>query len=149
MVDEHCTNKARTNKSDYIDVQAIAEAVVRSRMRFVPIKTNDQLDMQPLHRVQERWVMLRTAIVNQVFAACCWSAASRCIRDDSMWTEPQPDIGRYHGEVIWPIVPAAVPSKDGAGEQLALRIGKADAAIEKTAQENEACRRWLPSLASD
>jgi hypothetical protein len=32
-------------------------------MRFVPIKTADQLDMQSLHRVRERWVMRRTAIV--------------------------------------------------------------------------------------
>src|SRR5271154_2801052 len=55
----------KTNKSDYIDAEAIAEAVVRPRMRFVPIKTDDQLDMQSLHRVRERWVMRRTAVVNQ------------------------------------------------------------------------------------
>jgi hypothetical protein len=35
-------------------------------MRFVPIKTDDQLDLQSLHRVRERWVMRRTAVVNQV-----------------------------------------------------------------------------------
>jgi len=35
-------------------------------MRFVPIKTDDQLDMQSLHRVRERWVVRRTAVVNQV-----------------------------------------------------------------------------------
>jgi transposase len=41
----------QTNKSDYIDAEAIAEAVGRPRMRFVPIKTDDQLDLQSLHRV--------------------------------------------------------------------------------------------------
>jgi transposase len=41
----------KTNKSDYIDAEAIAEAVGRPRMRFVPIKTDDQLDLQSLHRV--------------------------------------------------------------------------------------------------
>jgi transposase len=35
-------------------------------MRFVPIKTDDQLDLQSLHRVRERWVMRRTAVINQV-----------------------------------------------------------------------------------
>jgi transposase len=35
-------------------------------MRFVPIKTDDQLDLQSLHRVRERWVMRRTAVVNQI-----------------------------------------------------------------------------------
>src|SRR5579864_9682530 len=33
----------QTNKSDYIDAEAIAEAVQRSNMRFVPIKTEEQL----------------------------------------------------------------------------------------------------------
>ena len=32
----------KTNKSDYIDAEAIAEAVARPTMRFVPIKTDDQ-----------------------------------------------------------------------------------------------------------
>jgi hypothetical protein len=56
----------KTNKSDYIDAEAIAEAVARPTMRFVPIKTDDQLDMQSLHRVRERWVMRRTAVINQI-----------------------------------------------------------------------------------
>ena len=34
----------KTNKSDYIDAEAIAEAVGRPTMRFVPIKTDEQLD---------------------------------------------------------------------------------------------------------
>jgi transposase len=38
----------KTNKSDYIDAEAIAEAVQRPRMRFVPIKTEEQLDLQAL-----------------------------------------------------------------------------------------------------
>ena len=56
----------QTNKSDYLDAEAIAEAVQRPRMRFVPIKTDEQLDLQALHRVRERWVMRRTAVVNQI-----------------------------------------------------------------------------------
>jgi transposase len=55
----------KTNKSDYIDAEAIAEAVERPTMRFVPIKTDHQLDLQSLHRVRERWVMRRTAVINQ------------------------------------------------------------------------------------
>src|SRR5580704_1238680 len=51
----------KTNKSDYIDAEAIAEAVERPKMRFVPIKSDDQLDLQSLHRVRERWVVRRTA----------------------------------------------------------------------------------------
>src|SRR5664279_863843 len=56
----------KTNKSDYIDAEAIAAAVQRPTMRFVPIKTEEQLDLQTMHRVRERWVMRRTAVVNQI-----------------------------------------------------------------------------------
>src|SRR5579859_2675920 len=56
----------KTNKNDFIDAEAIAESVGRPRMRFVPIKSDDQLDMQSLHRVRERWVVRRTAVVNQM-----------------------------------------------------------------------------------
>jgi transposase len=56
----------KTNKNDYIDAEACAEAVSRQTMRFVPIKTDDQLDLQTLHRVRERWVVRRTAVINQI-----------------------------------------------------------------------------------
>jgi transposase len=56
----------KTNKTDYIDAEAIAEAVGRPTMRFVPLKSDDQLDLQSLHRMRERWVMRRTAVVNQI-----------------------------------------------------------------------------------
>src|ERR1700744_536212 len=56
----------KTNKNDYIDAEAIAEAVGRPRMRFVPIKTDDQLDMQSRHRVRESWVGRRTSVINQI-----------------------------------------------------------------------------------
>ncbi len=58
----------KSNKNDYLDAEAIAEAVERQNMRFVPIKTDDQLDLQALHRVRERLVSRRTAVMNQVRA---------------------------------------------------------------------------------
>ena len=36
----------KTNKNDFIDAEAIAEAVTKQNMRFVPIKTQEQLDVQ-------------------------------------------------------------------------------------------------------
>jgi transposase len=35
----------KSNKSDFVDAEAIAEAVERKNMRFVPIKMDDQLDL--------------------------------------------------------------------------------------------------------
>ncbi len=56
----------KSNKNDFLDAEAIAEAVGRGNMRFVPIKTNDQLDLQALHRVRDRLVHRRTALINQI-----------------------------------------------------------------------------------
>ena len=56
----------KANKNDFNDAEAIAEAVTRQNMRFVPIKTDDQLDLQALHRVRDRLVHRRTALINQI-----------------------------------------------------------------------------------
>ena len=41
-------------KNDFRDAEAIAEAVQRPTMRFVPTKSIEQLDLQSLHRVRAR-----------------------------------------------------------------------------------------------
>jgi len=46
--------------------EAIAEAATRPTMRFVALKTEAQLDVQVLHRVRDRLVGQRTALMNQV-----------------------------------------------------------------------------------
>ncbi len=58
----------KSNKNDFLDAEAIAEAVDRQNMRFVPIKTVDQLDLQALHRVRDRLIARRTAVINQLRA---------------------------------------------------------------------------------
>jgi transposase len=58
----------KTNKNDYVDAEAIAEAVQKPTMRFVTIKNEAQLDLQALHRVRDRWVGRRTAVINQIRA---------------------------------------------------------------------------------
>jgi transposase len=58
----------KSNKNDFIDAEAIAEAVTRENMRFVPIKTDDQLDLQALHRVRDRLIARRTSVINQLRA---------------------------------------------------------------------------------
>ena len=54
------------NKNDPHDAAGICEAVSRPHMRFVPIKSVDQQDMQALHRIRERPIKARTALVNQM-----------------------------------------------------------------------------------
>jgi transposase len=55
-------------KNDYNDAEAIAEAALRPNLRCVREKTQDQLDLQALHRVRSRLVSRRTATINQIRA---------------------------------------------------------------------------------
>jgi len=55
-------------KNDYNDAEAIAEAALRPNLRVVQEKTQDQLDLQALHRVRARLVSRRTATINQIRA---------------------------------------------------------------------------------
>jgi len=56
----------KSNKHDMADAEAIGEAVTRPTMRFVPIKEIAQQDLQALHRVRERLVKARTALINEI-----------------------------------------------------------------------------------
>jgi transposase len=58
----------KTNKHDQADAEAIGEAVQRPQMRFVPLKSAAQLDLQALHRVRDRLVTQRTGLINQIRA---------------------------------------------------------------------------------
>ena len=111
-------------------------------MRFVPIKSDDQLDLQSLHRVRERWVMRRTAVINQIRGLLLERGIT--LRK-----------GRCHVDAALPgILEDASTKLSGALrvllaqlrlelDHLQTRIDEADAVIKKTAGENEACRRLV------
>ncbi len=56
----------KSNKNDSVDAEAICEAVQRPNMRFVPIKSVDQQDLQSLHRIRSMIMGSRTALINQI-----------------------------------------------------------------------------------
>jgi transposase len=60
----------KSNKTDTVDAAAIGEAVTRPTMRFVEVRTPEQVDLQALHRIRDRLVEQRTALMNQARAFC-------------------------------------------------------------------------------
>ena len=66
MAPQYVKPYVKTNKNDLRDAEAIAEAVTRPSMRFVPIKNVAQQDLQALHRVRERLMGARTALINEI-----------------------------------------------------------------------------------
>jgi transposase len=132
----------KTNKNDYIDAEAIAEAVGRPRMRFVPIKTDDQLDMQSLHRVRESWVGRRTSVINQIRGLLLERGIT--IRK-----------GRHYAEAALPLILEDADTNLSGPlrmllahlqqelRQLQSQIDKIDVGIVQTAGEHEACQRLM------
>jgi transposase len=132
----------KTNKNDYIDAEAIAEAVGRPKMRFVPIKSDDQLNMQSLHRVRESWVGRRTSVINQIRGLLLERGIT--IRK-----------GRRHAEEALPQI-LEDPNANLSGplrmllaqlqqelQQLQSQIDEVDLVIMKAASEHEACQRLM------
>jgi transposase len=113
----------KSNKNDFIDAEAIAEAVDRKNMRFVPIKTDDRLDLHATHRVRGRLMIRRTSVINQIRAfllppvkpcssfsrskirfAVCRCLTGLCLsssRMASMTPNHGPSLGRLIGCCRW------------------------------------------------
>src|SRR3954470_22103093 len=68
MSPEYVQPYVKAQKNDERDAEAIAEAATRPTMRFVDLKSEEQLDMQSLHRARSRLVGERTALINQLRA---------------------------------------------------------------------------------
>jgi transposase len=68
MSPEYVRPYVKAQKNDDRDAEGIAEAATRPTMRFVELKSQDQLDMQTLHRSRDRLVGERTALINQLRA---------------------------------------------------------------------------------
>jgi transposase len=132
----------KTNKNDYIDAEAIAEAVARPTMRFVPIKTDEQLDMQSLHRVRERWVMRRTSIVNQIRGLLLERGIT--LRKGRRYVDAAlPGILEDADSRLSGALRGLLTQLKLELDQMAIRIDEADAVLNETAHENEACQRLV------
>jgi transposase len=66
MSPEYVRPYVKAQKNDDRDAEAIAEAASRPTMRFVELKSEEQLDMQTLHRVRDRLICERTSVMNQI-----------------------------------------------------------------------------------
>lgn len=132
----------KTNKIDYIDAEAIAEPDTRPMMCFAPIKTDDRLDMQSLHRVRERWVTRRTAVVNQIRGLLL--ERGFILRKGRRHVDTAlPEILEDATSKLSGALRMLLPQLKSELEQLAERIKEADDAMELTSREDDACRRLI------
>ncbi|MBB4096314.1 IS110 family transposase [Ochrobactrum pecoris] len=68
MSPEYVRPYIKAQKNDDRDAEGIAEAASRPTMRFIDLKSEEQLDIQTLHRVRSRLVAERRNLINQLRA---------------------------------------------------------------------------------
>jgi transposase len=108
----------------------------------VPIKSDDQLDLQSLHRVRERWVMRRTAVINQIRGLLLERGIT--LRKGRRYIEAAlPGIVEDADLKLSGTLRLLLAQLKLELDQMALRLEEADGLIAQTVQENEACQRLV------
>ena len=130
----------KSNKNDFIDAEAIAEAVVRENMRFVPIKTDDQLDLQALHRVRDRLMARRTALINQI-RAFLLERGIVFAKSPIRLREALPEVLESVNESLTPRMRNLVAILWSEWKDLELQIVQMNDEVERIAASDAACRR--------
>lgn len=130
----------KSNKNDYRDAEANAEAVQRPTMRFVPLKSPAQLDLQTIHRVRQRLVGRRTALINQLRAILLERgivvAQRRRVLEKRL-----PDILADADNGLSPRTRQLIEDMRAEWRELDTRIEAFNAELTATARSDDACRR--------
>ena len=129
------------HKNDFRDAHAVAEAVQRPTTRFVPAKTNEQLDLQALHRVRSRLVSERTAVINQIRGFLLERGI--VVRQGLRFLRQQlPDILAKRTDVLSPRMARIVADLANDWRRLDERIETTDE-IGTLAKSDDSCRRVM------
>jgi transposase len=129
----------KSHKNDFRDAEAIAEAVLRPTMRFVPTKTVEQLDLQALHRVRSRLVSERTAVANQIRAFLLERGIAVRQRLRSL-RQALPDILAQRTDVLTPRMTHMIEGLMQDWHHLDERIEAVTGEIEALVAADEACQ---------
>lgn len=130
------------HKNDFRDAEAIAEAVQRPTMRFVAIKTTDQLDLQALHRIRDRLVSQRTGAINQIRAFLLERGIS--VRQGLRFLHAElPEILATREDVLSPHMIHLIQDLAGDWRRLDERIEALSNEIAAIAKHDPHCQRAM------
>ena len=130
----------QTHKNDFRDAHAVAEALQRPTTRCVPPKTDEQLDLQALHRVRYRLVGQRTAIINQI--RCLEHGIT--VRQRLHWLRHAlPNILAQRTDVLSPRMVRILEDLAQDWRHLDDRIETVSGEIEALSKTTEPCRHLM------
>ena len=130
------------HKNDYRDAEAIAEAVQRPTMRFVAIKTPEQMDLLALHRVRSRLVGQRTGVINQIRGFLIERGIT--VRQGVMpLRKALPDILSSNPDALSTRIVNLIADLMQDWRRLDERIEAVSTDIEALAQQDDGCQRLM------
>jgi transposase len=144
MSPEYVRPYVKAHKNDDRDAEAIAEAATRPTMRFVPLKAEAQLDMQVLHRVRDRLVAERTALVNQLRALLLERGIVLPQRRRALLTWIDTSAAGGEPDPLSSRLRLLVTDMRSEWAELDRRIGAFDEEFAASARTDEAARRVAP-----
>lgn len=140
MSPEYVRPYVKAQKNDDREAEGIAEAASRPTMRFVELKSQEQLDIQTSHRVRSRLVAERTILINQLRAVLLEKGlilpAGRMKFEsalDNLLVEAD--------EALYPRIRDLVIELRDEWRMLDKKIGAANAEFLTLARQNSAMRR--------
>jgi transposase len=140
MSPEYVRPYVKAQKNDDRDAEAIAEAATRPTMRFVPVKSEAQSDVQALHRARARLIAERTALINHLRALLLERgilvAKGRKRLEDALEVFADEEDVRLSRRMR-----LLVEDLRAEWRQLDSRIAAFDAEFARMAREDEAARR--------
>ena len=142
MPAEYVRPFVKSNKNDYVNAEAIAEAVQRPTMRFVPIKSEAQLDLQALHRVRDRWMGRRTAVINQIRGFLLEHGITIAVGPAHLKRQI-PSILEDADNLLSSRMRALLVELRDEWEKLETQIEEIDREFAQAAKKEENCRRLL------
>jgi transposase len=132
----------KSHKNDFQDAEAVAEAVQRPTMRYVPIKTVEQLDLQALHRIRARLISQRTGAINQIRAFLLERGIA--VRQGLRFLrQVLPEVLAKRTDVLTPRMIRLIEALAGDWQWLDDRIGNVTEEIEALVREDAACQRLM------
>jgi transposase len=126
------------SKNDAAGAEGIYEAAMRPTMRFVPVKSVEQQDLQSLHRTRDRVIRARTALINHTrgllgeYGVILPQGAWRFLEQarDAIAAAELSDLARgLFSDMLKEL------------DTLDLRIAQLDRQVAAICRANEACRR--------
>ncbi len=130
----------KSNKNDAHDAEAICEAVTRPGMRFVPAKSVAQQDIQAVHRIRERRVKERTALLNQIRGLLAEYGIVIPLRKHAV-RQALPRILEDANNGLTVLAREFVAELYEELQALDCAVGAYDAKIERLFKANSLCRR--------